>query len=88
MTTHSKRVCTSCGKEALRDEALFCRDCGTPLTNRCTQCDAVLEDDEGYCEFCGAESYYKAHKLDPFADDEMEDPTSYATNELPDDLPF
>ncbi len=62
------QCCPKCGVPAKRSEASYCRYCGTPLTNRCVPCDVVLEADEAYCEFCGAESYFKENRLVLFAE--------------------
>jgi class 3 adenylate cyclase/tetratricopeptide (TPR) repeat protein len=46
-------LCASCGKEN-RDDARFCRGCGTPLAIRCPACGAEQADDATFCDRCGA----------------------------------
>ena len=64
--------CASCGKEN-REDAHFCRGCGTTLPRSCTACGAELPGDATFCDRCGARvtaptpppaSYTPAHLAD------------------------
>ncbi len=78
------QYCPRCDIPAKRSEAVYCRYCGTPLTNRCVPCDMPLDADEAYCELCGAESYFKENRLVLFAETD----TGQSDDLSLDDLPF
>jgi predicted amidophosphoribosyltransferase len=62
-TLNDKKTCPNCKSVAKRKEALFCWNCGTPLTNRCDRCDTILDSEDRYCELCGEPSYYHRNHL-------------------------
>jgi class 3 adenylate cyclase len=45
--------CSRCGKEN-RDDARFCRGCGSPLAPTCSACGAAVLEDAAFCDRCGA----------------------------------
>lgn len=59
--------CPNCGFENHIDEAEYCQECGTFLTNFCSNdmCDmnngesAPLPDNAKFCPHCGSESTFK-----------------------------
>lgn len=70
--------CPKCGNEEIIDEGNFCKICGTPVVNRCTDmdiqdsydswhvesgCGKALDSNARYCPYCGHESTYFQQKL-------------------------
>lgn len=56
--------CQLCGNTAFSENASFCKACGTPIHNTCTNeaCGELNDLDAAYCECCGWETIY--NKLD------------------------
>ena len=52
--------CPRCQNEEFSVGAKFCRICGLPLYNRCTDdmCKAVNPANARFCEFCGAPTLF------------------------------
>lgn len=63
------KTCLKCGYVTENDYAQFCKECGSPILNKCTVCfdgygdETVLEPDAKYCIHCGAQSTFKQKGL-------------------------
>ncbi|MCU7195514.1 hypothetical protein GMB70_11565 [Turicibacter sanguinis] len=64
-----EKTCLNCGCVTRNNYAQFCKECGSPIVNKCTECsdgygnEAVLEPDAKYCIHCGSESLFKENGL-------------------------
>src|SRR6185295_10826702 len=69
--------CSACSQDN-RDDARFCRACGTPLAPRCPSCGADVATDSAFCDRCGA-----ALRL-PAGTPDVRAPTAYTPKHLAD----
>lgn len=53
--------CLNCGNEKISEKAQYCRECGKPVVNSCTNrdCEADADVDAKYCELCGYPTTFK-----------------------------
>gem|GEM_PF-4930690 len=61
-----KIKCVYCHSEvSLSNSQRFCKYCGKPLLNKCSQpqCNKELDDDALFCSYCGHESKFKIKGL-------------------------
>lgn len=58
----SEHQCQLCGNTVFSENASFCRACGTPIHNTCTneECGDLNEPDAAFCEYCGHQTIYNA----------------------------
>ena len=90
--------CPRCKNEEFSKGAKFCRICGLPLFNRCTDdsCEAVNPANARFCEFCGEATLFNVwHLLRPYDEEDPEEISetgssaecvskeNYADDELP-----
>ncbi|HAD23136.1 hypothetical protein IV49_GL000518 [Kandleria vitulina DSM 20405] len=48
----NKMICSHCGAEN-RDDALFCSQCGQPISRVCPNCHREVSKDASFCQYCG-----------------------------------
>ncbi|QNB45873.1 hypothetical protein BR63_05805 [Thermanaerosceptrum fracticalcis] len=58
-------MCLKCQNKEFSDYAKFCKMCGTPLLNTCTdeKCAKVNIPDAWHCEYCGAPTLFGSNGL-------------------------
>lgn len=56
----SKDKCIKCGNTEFSENAAYCKKCGTPISNYCTNgnCGQLNDEDAIFCEYCGAQTTY------------------------------
>ncbi len=83
--------CTHCENEDLPSDGVFCKICGTPVVNKCTNqsCNKTGDGNSRYCIYCGSETTFFKHKMLHSWD--YRDNSSHYTHpnfDESDDLPF
>lgn len=56
----SEYKCQLCGNADFSEKASYCKACGTPVHNSCTNeaCGDLNQADAAYCEYCGWATTY------------------------------
>lgn len=55
--------CSVCENERIPDDAIYCQICGTPVQNKCINCDKLADADARYCICCGSKTTFNSKVL-------------------------